>query len=103
MPLKGSSKMSLILGVVSGEKIFLNDIVLDINDTSADMKSMSVTIDGNNFKLNDSSFIEIYPQVFAAVGKPRYETYNTLPRIAIDAPRSMKILRESTKYHARHH
>lgn len=95
--------MSLILGVTKGEKIYLNDLVLNVINTSSDMKTMDVSIDGNDFRLNDKTFVEIYPKVFAAVGKPRYETYNTLTRIAIDAPRTMRILRESARNHARNH
>lgn len=93
--------MSLILGVSKGEKIFLNEVVMDVLSTSEDMKHIEVSIAGNSYTLNDKSFIEVYPEVFAAVGKPRYETSDTLTRIAIDAPRSMKILRSSNKNHAR--
>jgi sRNA-binding carbon storage regulator CsrA len=95
--------MSLILGVSKGEKIFLGEVVMDVIDTSDDMRNMTVAIGDNTFDLNDTSFIEVYPTVFAAVGKPRYETFETLTRIAIDAPRSMKILRSSNKHYARNH
>lgn len=93
--------MSLILGVSKGEKIFINEVVIDVINTASDMKQIEISIEGNKYTLNDKSFIEIYPEVFAAVGKPRYETSDTLIRIAIDAPRSMKILRSSNKHYAR--
>ena len=95
--------MSLILGVSKGEKIYLNDIVMDVNETSVDMREISISIDGKDFNLTDGAFIEVYPDIFAAVGKPKYETDATLTRIAIDAPRSVKILRSSNRNHARNY
>lgn len=95
--------MSLILGVTKGEKIYLNDIIMDINDTSEDMRNISINIGGKSFDLTDGAFIEVYPEIFAAVGKPKYETNSTLTRIAIDAPRSVKILRSSNRNHARNY
>jgi sRNA-binding carbon storage regulator CsrA len=95
--------MSLILGVSKGEKIFLNEIIMNVISTSDDMKNIQVSIGDDTYNLTDQRFIEVYPEVFAAVGKPRYETTDTLTRIAIDAPRSMKILRSSNKNYARNH
>lgn len=93
--------MSLILGVFKGEKIFLNEVVMDILSTSEDMDSIDISIADTKYTLNNHSFLEVYPDVFAAVGKSRHTSSDTLTRIAIDAPRSMKILRSSNKNHAR--
>ena len=95
--------MSLILGVSKGEKIYLNDIIMNVNETSEDMREINISIEGNTFTLTDDEFIEVYPDIFAAVGKPKYETADTLTRIAIDAPRSVKILRSSNRNHARNY
>jgi len=90
--------MSLVLGVSKGDKIFLNNMVLNI--VNASISAIDVELNGETYSLDDVSFKEIFTDVFAAVGKPRYECSKTVSRIAIDAPRSVKILRESNRNHA---
>lgn len=89
--------MSLILGVAKGDKIFLNDVIMNVLEISEDLKDIKVSIKGATYDLDDVTFLEVSPQIFMAVGKPRYETHGTLARIAINAPRSVKILRGSLK------
>lgn len=95
--------MSLILGVKSGDKIFLNDAVMDIVHISEDMLNMQILFNGCRFDLEEHTFMEIAKGVFAAVGIPKTMKWDTLARIAIDAPRSVKILREVHKEYDHNH
>ncbi len=84
--------MSLILGVSRGEQIFMNDVVMDVLETSRDHKAMAVEVLGRRYNLCDQFEVEILPSIFASVGKPRFVRAGTLTRIAIDAPRASNIL-----------
>ena len=99
--------MSLILGVKKGAKFFLNSVVLEILDTDEDKKHIYIGVEGKQFLLNDREFVEILPTVFAAVGKSKHDNTimgePTLPRLAIDAPRSVRILRERDYKHGSYH
>lgn len=90
--------MSLILGVHEGEKLNLNDSVLTVVALSEQKNHIHIELNGKDFLLNEREFVEIAPTVFACVGKIRYDVTrkgeNTLPRLAIDAPRSVKITRQ---------
>ena len=98
--------MSLILGVKKGAKITLNSAVLEVLATDEDKQHIFVEIEGKSFLLNDREFVEIYPTVFAAVGKSKHDTtlkgIPTLSRLAIDAPQDIRIKREQ-HYHGSHH
>lgn len=97
--------MSLILGVSKGEKLHLNSMILDVLETAEDKKHIFIRMAGKEFLLNDREFVEIYPQVYAAVGKAKADKtgtgVNTLPRLAIDAPRNIRIERERNRTYGR--
>ena len=99
--------MSLILGVSKGEKLYVGEVVLEILNTTEDKKHIHINVAGVNFLLNDREFVEICPSVFAAVGRAKHENtvegVKTLPRLAIDAPREIRILRENNRGYGRNH
>lgn len=93
--------MSLILGVTKGDKLYINESVLSIIETAEDKRHIHIKLEDKDFLLNDREFIEIAPTVFACVGKAKHATtlhgHAMLPRLAIDAPRSINIQRERLK------
>jgi hypothetical protein len=99
--------MPLIIGVNKGDTFSLNTDVLKVLDTSKDNSHIYIDLSGTSFLLNTSEFVEIAPTVFACVGTSKHRQTSqgerTLPRLAIDAPRSIAIKRLKTAApHDRH-
>lgn len=89
--------MALIIGVKRGDRFFLNDTPVDVVATVGH-KSILIEIESARYALTKDESVQIYPNVYASVGLPKDE--RNLPRIVIDAPRNIVVLREEL-YHRR--
>jgi len=95
--------VSLILGVKEGEVIYLNDeklVVLYIKG----MASIRVKVLGKEYEITDLEATEVYPGVLVSCGLPTRtstQVSGLLPRLVLDAPSSITILRKTLYEKAR--
>jgi hypothetical protein len=88
--------MALILGVKAGDRFYVGDTRVDVVSI-ADPKQIVLRVegDGADHAITDKESVEILPSVFVSCGvstKPG-SGFAALPRIVIEAPRSITILR----------
>jgi len=84
--------MPLALGVSEKSKFYLNDTEVLVDKLNGHT-SATLVVAGERYIISPSTTKEIFPQVFASMGKPLQE--QSTPRILIDAPRSIRVLREA--------
>lgn len=96
--------MALALGIHEGDKLYLDDeevhVVLLKGHEHAILKCGPAF-----YTITDKESVEVYPGVFISMGRPRERVYKSsgdprpnesvLARLLIEAPREIKILRES--------
>jgi Global regulator protein family len=85
--------MALILGVKRGSKFYRNDVPVEILDTKG-YEWIKVQVEGRQFIATPHQSVEIYPGVMVSSGVPKVPKLDMLPRLVIDAPRDIVILRE---------
>ena len=112
--------MALILGVYDKMRFYVGDVPVDC---SVHEQEVSVTIEGKQFKLSELQRTRLLPHVYVSLGKPTLESQQffsdrqrrivqkirdniplseeeeyfpnkMVPRILIEAPRDIKILRQ---------
>ena len=95
--------MALSLGVNKGDRFYIDDEVVEViafmNYTRAVLQYR-----GKQFKVNDKEATKVAPEVYVSCGKPlsvKAEKFGAIPRLLIDAPRRIVILRE--ELYARKH
>lgn len=84
--------MALILGVQAGSRIYIGDTPLDVVSTQG-YQSIRVQIDGKGYDITQEESVEVYPQVRMSAGVPVHKRNTPLPRLVIEAPREIVILR----------
>lgn len=88
--------MPLVLGFHPEEKFYVGDIPVTVKWFEGH-KRAGVEVKGRHFTITDEEATEILPKVFVTMGNPRPDRFNkeeSISRIAIDAPRSITILRQ---------
>lgn len=84
--------MALILGVQTGSRLYLNDVPVQVVKTHG-YSLIVVEIDGQRFKITQDEATEVYPDVKMSAGIPTQRKTPHLPRLVIEAPRDIVILR----------
>jgi sRNA-binding carbon storage regulator CsrA len=82
--------MALVLGVVEGARIYIDDTPLDVLKISK--TSISVEVSGVGYILSQNESVEVYPKVFVSVGVSKKRDV-ALPRLLFEAPRDIAINR----------
>jgi sRNA-binding carbon storage regulator CsrA len=87
--------MALILGYHVGETIYFGHVPVKVIRATGHSEA-KLLIDGEVFTVTDVKATEIMKGVYVSCGVPRIarEGEVALPRLVIDAPRSLVILRE---------
>ncbi len=55
---------------------------------------ITLELGGKLYDVTEKESVEIYPEVFVSMGRPPSKSEPPFPRLVIDAPRSVLILRE---------
>lgn len=86
--------MALILGVVEGDKIFIDDKPLVVRKIDG-LSSILITFGGIDYPISDVESVEISPEVFVSCGVPRdvHRRTEMVARLAFEAPRRIRIER----------
>lgn len=82
--------MALVLGVVDGSRIYIDDTPLDV--VKVFPSSILVELAGVRYSLSKEESVEVYPQVFVSVGVSKKRDV-ALPRLLFEAPRDIAINR----------
>ena len=82
--------MALVLGVVEGSRIYLDDTPLDV--VKIFPTAITVEVSGVRYYLNQEESVEVYPKVFVSVGMSRKREV-AMPRLLFEAPRDIAINR----------
>lgn len=87
--------MALILGYHPLERIYFGDIPVTVLN-SVGHSEATLEVEGHEFKITDTKMTEILKGVYVSCGVPKAarEGEPALPRLVIEAPRSLLILRE---------
>ena len=88
--------MALILGVSRGSVIYLDHNILTVVKAVRGSNTLTVSLDGGpEFVLDDQQATLVLNSVLLSVGKGKPSDRDATPvqRIAIDAPRNVRILR----------
>lgn len=109
--------MPLAIGIPQGGRFYVGDTVVEVLEFENFDKAV-LRVNGRTIEVDDQKSVEILPDVFVSCGKPsadRVEKYNRvvqeyearkasgdesdppgklLPRLLIDAPRRITVLRE---------
>lgn len=93
--------MALIIGVSEGSRIYVDDAPVDILEAKPGADTMVVAFDvggmSRTMRLTDMESREIFPSVFMSVGRSKKQDQgqdDVVPRVVIEAPRNIVILRE---------
>ena len=84
--------MALILGVQTGSRLYINDVPLDVLKTQG-YNLIIVEVDNEVFRITPDESTEVYPNVMMSAGIPTQRKNPHLPRLVIEAPRDIVILR----------
>jgi hypothetical protein len=88
-------KMSLVLGVRIGEAVYVNDTPIRLDVIFSTQHVLVKNMDtGESHDVSMAQACEVLPDVFIALGD---KSTTVVTRLAIDAPRNMKIL-HGTRY-----
>lgn len=82
--------MALVLGAASGFKIKIGTHMLEVSEVKS-QEEIDVTVDGEKFTITDLERKEVAPQVYVQCGAPNPKNPPHYGRLAIEAPRSMRI------------
>lgn len=89
--------MALILGVKVGSKIYVGDTPIVVTESKERGRKVSVSVQGGkDIVLSEQESVEVMPTVFMSVGTSKKQVSgaeNMVPRLVIEAPRSVVILR----------
>lgn len=89
--------MALILGVSAGSVIYIGDTPVEVTDATPNSSRMTLVVDSKKtFELTDQESTEILPTVFFSVGRSKKQDHGiekVIPRVVIEAPRDVVILR----------
>jgi len=85
--------MALILGVTNKSVFYIGDTPVKVVSTEG-YEKIVVEVEGKQFTITDKERLEIYPDVLVSSGKPTGKAENFLPRLVIDAPKEIVILRQ---------
>lgn len=88
--------MALALGFRPPEKFYVGDIPVTVLAFDGHEKA-TLELEGKTFTITDKEATEILPKVFVTMGAPRPDRFNkqsAIPRLNIDAPRDIVILRQ---------
>lgn len=89
--------MALILGVSTGDKIYIGDTPVSILEAKPMADTMTMAVEeGPSFEISDQESTEILPTVFLSVGRSKKQDAGgekVIPRVVIEAPREIVILR----------
>ena len=87
--------MALILGYHVGERIYFGNVPVKVVKSTGHSEAV-LEIDGKHHSVSDHKATEIMRGVYVSCGLPKIaqEGGVALPRLVIDAPRDMLILRE---------
>ncbi|WP_158934115.1 hypothetical protein [Burkholderia sp. S171] len=85
--------MALSLGVQAGSQVKIGSSILHILKISNGGKSISVKLNDQTFDVGNQQKIEILPSVFVICGVVGDWDSSSKSRLALDAPRSVKIER----------
>lgn len=89
--------MALILGVYTGSTIYVGDTPIKVTEAAQGSSLLAISVDGGpDIVISEREAKEVMPSVFMSVGRPmRGEHRGTAPpRVVIEAPREITILRE---------
>jgi sRNA-binding carbon storage regulator CsrA len=88
--------MGLILGVAKGRTFYVGDTPVKVVDTESSTRIVLSVDGGPEFIVTDKEMTTILPNVSVSAGTSvkQGKFRQTLPRLVIDAPRSITILRE---------
>lgn len=88
--------MALIIGVSVNDTFYIDDTPVHILETEGYTK-VKLEVQGINkqFTITDKQTQEVLPSVFISTGLPMNKVTGGVPRLVIEAPRHIKILRES--------
>lgn len=93
--------MALILGVSKNSRFYIGDVEVKVADTHG-YSEIVLEMQGKSWTVTDQASIEICPKVKVSVGSPKKEQTSEgvmlLPRLVIEAPKEIIILR-SGLYH----
>lgn len=86
--------MPLALGVVEGDKIYIDDDPLVITRIES-IRSIVATFKGREYVFRDDESIAVRPSVFISVGIPKdvSQRQSMMARLVFDAPKSVSIKR----------
>lgn len=85
--------MALILGVQKGSKLYFNDTMVEVTQIHG-YRQMLLRVNDQIYAVTAQESVEILPQVFVSIGLPKETHHDVLPRLVIEAPKRIVILRE---------
>ena len=86
--------MALILTLKKGERFYVGENIIEVTAIYSDAHFSIKVDDGAEFDVLDDKMVEVIPEVFVSVGNRHVDD---LARVAVEAPRSVPILREKLK------
>jgi Global regulator protein family len=88
--------VGLILGVSKGKTFYVGDVPVKVVDTESSTRITLSVNGGPEFVITDREMTTILPSVSVSAGASikQGKFRQTLPRLVIEAPRSITILRE---------
>jgi hypothetical protein len=84
--------MALSLGVKAGSKIRIGDHMLEVVQVDRE-DCIDITLDGKLFVITDLQRTQIAPEVYVSCGSQNGKGLPEHGRLAIEAPRSIPIIR----------
>lgn len=91
--------MALVLSLRRDESFFVDDTKIELVENTTSKSFVLRRPDGVEFPCVDDKMVEILPDVFVGAGRqPSHDQDRVFwARVVIDAPRSVKILREAVR------
>lgn len=90
--------MALVLEIQKGRGFYLNDLKVTVEEIYSPSKfTVLVHKSGMStiMEVNNKQQTELMPEVFAQAGRDQTSGYGDLCKIAIEAPHSIRILRDT--------
>ena len=84
--------MALSLGITKGSKIQVGGSIIEVVDVS-NGTHVQVVIGQQKFLITDCERTEVLPNVFLSCGVSEEKSFGSFSRIAIEAPKEVKIRR----------
>lgn len=89
--------MALSLGVRAGSKIRVADTLLEVLEVKSE-DSIRIRINNQEFHVTDMERQQIMPHVYVSCGSKKGSCLPEHGRLAIEAPRSIPIIRTDAKH-----